>query len=390
MRHNYIRGLMPAMPFSSPVEAVRAGVGALIGLGVAGFLLSLFDLHDAGLYLIAPFGATSVLLFAVPNSPLAQPWSAIIGNSVAALAGIAVCLLIDDPVLAVALAVGLAIAVMILVRAVHPPGGAVAMVAALSPDIARELGFRFAVTPVAAITAALVVIAMVYARATGRKYPLRHFEGKGTHQTTDRPAIERLGLDEDELNGILARYRQSLNLGVEDLARLIGAAELQVASHRTGPLTARDIMSRDLVTVGADTALGEVADLFRRRSFTSLPVVDDNGRYLGVIFQIHLIRRAGDDALRLDRGLMAAMGRLIDRKRSVPVRAIEIMSVTEPRATANTPIAALLPLMADGACDAVPVVEYGKIIGIVTRTDLIAALAHAGLGSDQARQISSN
>ena len=381
---------MPAMPFSSPVEAVRAGVGALIGLGVAGFLLSLVDLHDAGLYLIAPFGATSVLLFAVPNSPLAQPWSAIIGNSVAALAGIAVCLLIDDPVLAVALAVGLAIAVMILVRAVHPPGGAVAMVAALSPDIARELGFRFAVTPVAAITAALVVIAMVYARATGRKYPLRHFEGKGTHQTTDRPAIERLGLDEDELNGILARYRQSLNLGVEDLARLIGAAELQVASHRTGPLTARDIMSRDLVTVGADTALGEVADLFRRRSFTSLPVVDDNGRYLGVIFQIHLIRRAGDDALRLDRGLMAAMGRLIDRKRSVPVRAIEIMSVTEPRATANTPIAALLPLMADGACDAVPVVEYGKIIGIVTRTDLIAALAHAGLGSDQARQISSN
>ncbi|MEE3044197.1 MAG: HPP family protein [Pseudomonadota bacterium] len=390
MRHNYIRGLMPAMPFSSPVEAVRAGIGALIGLGVAGFLLSLFDLHDAGLYLIAPFGATSVLLFAVPNSPLAQPWSAIIGNSVAALAGVAVCLLIDDPVLAVALAVGLAIAVMILVRAVHPPGGAVAMVAALSPDIARELGFRFALTPVAAITAALVVIAMIYARATGRKYPLRHFEGKGTHQTTDRPAIERLGLDEDELNGILARYRQSLNLGVEDLARLIGAAELQVASHRTGPLTAGDIMSRDLVTVGADTALGEVADLFRRHSFTSLPVVDDNGRYLGVIFQIHLIRRAGDDALRLDRGLMAAMGRLIDRKRSVPVRAIEIMSVTEPRATANTPIAALLPLMADGACDAVPVVEYGKIIGIVTRTDLIAALAHAGLGSDQARQISSN
>ena len=170
MKHNYIRGLLPAMPFSSPVEAVRAGAGALIGLGVAGFLLSLFDLHDAGLYLIAPFGATSVLLFAVPNSPLAQPWSAIIGNSVAALAGIAVCLLINDPVLAVALAVGLAIAVMILVRAVHPPGGAVAMVAALSPDIARELGFRFAVTPVAAITAALVVIAMIYARATGRKY----------------------------------------------------------------------------------------------------------------------------------------------------------------------------------------------------------------------------
>ena len=112
-----------------------------------------------------------------------------------------------------------------------------------------------------------------------------------------------------------------------------------------------------------------------------MPVIEKDGRYIGVIFQIHLIRRAREDALRLDRGLLPAMARLIDLRRTAPVRAIEIMSVTEPRATASTPIAALLPLMADGACDAVPVIEDGKIIGIVTRTDLIAALAHAGLNS---------
>ncbi len=383
MKIRNFRALYPAIPASTHKEAIRAGFGALIGLGVAGFVLSFLDLHDAGLYLIAPFGASSVLLFVVPNSPLAQPWSAIVGNSVAALAGVAVCYLIPDPVLRVAVAVGLAITVMILVRAVHPPGGAVAMVVAMNPDIATELGFRFAITPVTAITVILVLTAVLYARATGRKYPLRHFDDKGPYQTADRAPIERLGLDESELNTILQQYRQSLNLGVEDLARLIGAAEFQVAAHRAGPITAGQIMSRDLVTVNAKTPLNEVADLFRRHSFTSLPVVGESGQYLGVIFQIHLIRRAREDALRLDRGLMAAMSRLIDRQRSAPVRAIEIMSVTEPRATASTPIAALLPLMADGACDAVPVVESGKIIGIVTRTDLIAALAHAGLSHGQ-------
>jgi CBS domain-containing membrane protein len=320
-----------------------------------------------------------VLLFAVPNSPLAQPGSAIVGNFVAALAGVAVCYVIPDPVLRVAVAVGLAITVMIVARAVHPPGGAVAMVVAMNPDIATELGFRFALTPVAAITAILVLTAVLYARATGRKYPLRHFDDKSPFQTADRSPIERLGLDEGELNSILQQYRQSLNLGVEDLARLIGAAEFQVAAHRAGPITAGQIMSRDLVTVNAKTPLNEVADLFRRHGFTSLPVIEDDGRFIGVIFQIHLIRRATEDALRLDRGLLAAMARLIDRRRNVPIRAIEIMSVTEPRATANTPIAALLPLMADGACDAVPVLEDNRIIGIVTRTDLIAALAHAGL-----------
>lgn len=379
MKIRNFRALYPAIPASTHKEAIRAGFGALIGLGIAGFVLSFLDLQDAGLYLIAPFGASSVLLFAVPNSPLAQPWSAIVGNSVAALAGVAVCYVIPDPVLRVAVAVGLAITVMILARAVHPPGGAVAMVVAVNPDIATELGFRFALTPVAAITAILVLTAVLYARATGRKYPLRHFDDKSPFQTTDRSPIERLGLDEGELNTILQQYRQSLNLGVEDLARLIGAAEFQVAAHRAGPITAGQIMSRDLVTVNAQTPLNEVADLFRRHGFTSLPVIQDDGRFIGVIFQIHLIRRATEDALRLDRGLLAAMARLIDRRRNVPIRAIEIMSVTEPRATANTPIAALLPLMADGACDAVPVVEDNRIIGIVTRTDLIAALAHAGL-----------
>jgi CBS domain-containing membrane protein len=381
MNFTRLRGLYPAMPMNTPKEALRAGMGALIGLGVAGFLLSFFDLQGAGLYLIAPFGASSVLLFAVPNSPLAQPWSAIVGNSVSALAGIAVCHMVSDPVLCVALAVGVAIAAMILLRAVHPPGGAVAMVAAMSPNIVADLGFGFALAPVAAVTGILVLIAILYARATGRTYPFRHFEDKGIHHTADRPAIERLGLDEDELNTILQQYRQSLNLGVEDLARLIGAAEFQAASHRAGPITAADIMSRDLVTVGADTPLNDVADLFRRHGFTSLPVIHGDGRFAGVIFQIHLIRRAREDALRLDRGFGAAMSRLTDRTRSAPVRAIEIMSVTEPRATATTPIAALLPLMADGACDAVPVIEDSKIIGIVTRTDLIAALAHAGLNS---------
>ncbi len=370
------------MPFGTPIEATRAGGGALIGLGLAGFLLSLPELQGAGLYLIAPFGATSVLLFAVPNSPLAQPWSAIVGNSVAALAGVAVCLMVDDPVLRVALAVGLGISAMIVARAVHPPGGAVAMVAALNPDMVADLGFRFAVTPVAVVTAILVLVAIAYARLTGRTYPFRHFDDKGLHRTADRAPIERLGLDEDELNAILQQYSQSLNLGIEDLARLIGAAELQAASHRAGPMTARDIMSRDLVTVEAETPLGEVADLFRKHGFASLPVIGADGQFIGVIFQIHLIRRAREDALRLDRGLLSAMSRLVDRKREAPVRAMEIMSVTEPRATPDTPIAALLPLMADGACDAVPVLDYGKIIGIVTRTDLIAAMAHASITAD--------
>lgn len=373
-----LKSLGPAVARVPTKEALRAGLGALIGLALTGlFLLSPTVDLDLGLYLVAPFGASSVLLFAVPNSPLAQPWSAIVGNTVAAFVGVAVCLFVTDPALRIALAVGLAITATILCRAVHPPAGAVAMTAAMSPDAIAHLGFWFALTPIALGTIALVLLATLYARLTGRHYPFRQFEDPNIHGTADRNPIERLGLSEEELTGILERYRQSFNLGVEDLARLIGAAELQAAAHSSGPLTAQDIMSRNLVTVTSNAPLGEIADLFRQHHFTSLPVVGADQTFLGVIFQMHLISQARDDALRLDRGFRAAFRRLLDRNRERPMTAADIMSVASPRATGDTPIGALLPMMAEGDTDAVPVLEYGKIVGIVTRTDLVAALSRS-------------
>ena len=376
--HQLVRALGPAIAPVPLREALRAGLGALIGLGLLGFVIHVLPLHPA-LTLIAPFGASSVLIFAVPNSPLAQPWSVIVGNTVSALIGVAVCLSVADPFLSVALAVGLAIFAMILLRAVHPPAGAVAMTAAMNSDLVRELSFGFALAPVALGSAALVAIGVIYARATGRHYPLRQFEGDGADAATDPPPLERLGLSEAELTDILQRYRQSLNLGIEDLARLIGAAELQAATHRTGPMTAADIMSSHLVTVDPDTPVAEIADLFRRHGFTTLPVVQDGDKFLGMIFQLHLIRRAREDALRLERGFGAAMARLLDRDRTTPVRAADIMSVAVPRVTPATPVGALLPLLAEGNCDAVPVLSRGRIVGLVTQTDLIAALARSSL-----------
>jgi len=375
-----LRSLGPAVARVSPREALRAGLGALLGLGITGlFLLSPQVDMSLGLYLVAPFGASSVLLFAVPNSPLAQPWSAIVGNTVAAIVGVATCLLVADPALRIALAVGLAITATILCRAVHPPAGAVAMTAAMSPEAIDHLGFWFALTPIATGTTALVVLAALYAKLTGRHYPFRQFDTPGQHHTEDRAPSERLGLSEGELTELLERYRQSFNLGVEDLARLIGAAELQAASHHAGPLNAEDIMSRDLVTVASDTGLAQVAELFRRHRFASLPVVGADQRFLGVIFQIHLITRAREDAERLDRGFLPAFWRLVDLRREAPVTASDIMNVAGPRATRSSPIAALLPMMADGDVDAIPVLERGRIVGIVTRSDLIAALARQAL-----------
>ena len=109
--------------------------------------------------------------------------------------------------------------------------------------------------------------------------------------------------------------------------------------------------------------------------FTSLPVVDADDRFLGVIFQIILIERASQYANATHRPFWAAMRDLLVKDGGAPLCATDIMNATGPRMTALTPVAALLPLMADGDVDAVPILDAGRIIGIVTRTDLISVLA---------------
>jgi CBS domain-containing membrane protein len=360
------RGLAPAMAGPKAVDLARAGIGAALGLLGAGLILQAAGL--AGL--IAPFGASAVLVYAVPNSPLAQPWSVVVGNTGAALVALVALAVLPPAGWTAPLAVGLAIAAMLALRALHPPGGAVALLLALAPPDRWDL----ALATIAAGSGLLVGIGILWNRAFGRAYPFRQPAQPGPHGTTDPMPQARIGVDPADLATILDTYRQSANLGVADLARLVGAVEQAAAARQMEGFTAADIMSRDLVTVSPDTALGSVAELFRSRGFSSIPVVEGD-RLLGLIFQIDLIRRAREDAFRKHHSLLAALMRLIDDHRATAPRAGDILQDFGARVAPETPVGTLLPLLSDGGAEAVPVVSGQRIVGIVTRTDLVSALA---------------
>jgi CBS domain-containing membrane protein len=270
---------------------------------------------------------------------------------------IAVVKLVPSMVIAVPLATGCSILAMVLTRSLHPPGGAVALTVALNPAEISEVGFRFALAPVALGTLILVLVSVLYTRATGRKYPFRQPDEPSPQGTADKPAMERLGLSEGELRELLTEFRQSTNLGVEDLARLLAGAELRLAGHHLEGLTCADIMSRDLVTVAPEATRAEVSAIFADHSFTSLPVVTPTGSYVGTIFQIHLIRDPDAET------------------------ATALMAHDLPTIAPDLPASALLPLLAEGKVDAVPVLEGESIVGITTRTDLIAAMARRLAGT---------
>ena len=282
------RALSPAMSRPRGREPVRAAIGAGLALTLCGLLLSgvntAFGLETGtGLFLIAPLGATTFLLFAVPNSPLAQPWSAVIGNGVSALVAITVVLMDLPLVHSAGLAVALAIALMALCRAMHPPGAAVALATVLSEPVVTELGYGFALAPVMLDTALLVGFAIAYNRLTGRKYPFRQPAEQESQQKAPLPDRHRLGLTADDLAELLSRFNLSANIGAEDFGRVLAAATEEAARRQFHGLTCGDVMSGEVVSVSPYTRLGTIADLFRRHHFKTVPVVYAGDELCGII-----------------------------------------------------------------------------------------------------------
>lgn len=122
-------------------ERMVACLGALAGITLTGLICGLVFGQGPHIPLIvAPMGASAVLLFAVPASPLAQPWSIIGGNTISAFMGVLAAYFIPNPVVAIGVGVSLAIAAMSLTRSLHPPGGAAALTALIGGPAVTSAG----------------------------------------------------------------------------------------------------------------------------------------------------------------------------------------------------------------------------------------------------------
>ncbi|NQX60687.1 HPP family protein [Paenibacillus qinlingensis] len=133
--------------------------------GIGGFLAILLcsllgDLASVSL-LMAPFGASCVIAFALPQSPLAQPRSLIGGHVLSTLVGLCALTAFGVHAWSLALAVGAAITLMQLTRTLHPPAGADPLLVMLT-----GAGWSFLLTPVLLGAALIVLVAYGYHRAT--------------------------------------------------------------------------------------------------------------------------------------------------------------------------------------------------------------------------------
>ena len=212
---SWLRRFLPEPVSTSYAERLRASVGAFLGIAVTGVVSTLWGAPAEVPLLIAPMGASAVLLFGVPASPLAQPWSIIGGNLLAALIGVTVAHNVASPLLGAALAVAGAFAAMSLLRCVHPPSGAVALTAVLGGPHILAAGYGFVVVPVLLNSALLTLAALAYNNATGRSYPHRPHAPVHPH-----PPIGPVRLSGADVDAVLNDYGEALDISRDDLEKL--------------------------------------------------------------------------------------------------------------------------------------------------------------------------
>ncbi|WP_229414331.1 HPP family protein [Zemynaea arenosa] len=371
----WLLSFLPSPGTVSRTEQMRGVMGALVGLAVTLLLAgpALAHFGAAGSMLIAPMGASAVLLFCVPASPLAQPWSIVGGNLVASLVGVT-CALWLPVAVAAPVAVALAIALMFPLRCLHPPSGAVALTTVVGGSAVHAAGYGFVLAPVLLQSGLLAAAALVYNRALGRRYPHRVLPVLlGAHATRDPAPTARLGFTAGDLDAVLRRYGQVLDVSADDLAELFLAAEAQAYARRFGPASCRDIMSTDVVTVRADTSLAEAWLEMRAHRVHALPVLDARRHLVGIVVQSDLLRDRTLDAYGTGRGRLKAMLRAPFQGPGRTVADVMTRQVRSVRA--DLPMAELVPMMANTGYHHLPVLEAdGRFAGLVTQSDVLAAV----------------
>jgi CBS domain-containing membrane protein len=370
----------------SPREKLRAALWACIAIGLT-TAISHYVLGGLGIALLLPsMGASAVILFAAPHSPMAKPWALIGGHLLSGAIGVACSQGIANMELAAAAAVGLSIFAMHWLGCLHPPGGASSLIPVLGGASVQALGLQFLLTPLALNVVAMLAVSQLYLRvAITRSAPPPAPVGERPQQPSP---IERLGIQTQDLRAALRDLDEFVDVDERELKEIYNLATARAFRREFGELTCARIMSAAPIAVEFGEDLEAVWALMRQHKIKALPVIDRGRHVLGVITLTDFFRHA---RVEQHENLGEKLRKLIQPSHAShsqkPEVAGQIMSAPALTARADAHIAELARLLTERGIHQAPIVdERGKLAGLVTQTDMIAALYRviaAGQNSEQ-------
>lgn len=329
---------------------------------------------------IASMGASAVILFIMPGSPLAQPWPLVGGQLISAMTGVACAQAFADTALASACAAGGSVLVMLLFRCLHPPGAATALTPVMAGDPITALGYGFVLMPVGLNVAILLLMAIVINRWCLRhEYPITL---SLTDEKTPKPnnslvqSSQRTGISEQDLQQALDNMDMFLDVSSGDLNRLLADAQMLSFKRYRGNITCADIMVKRVLTVEYGTDVEEAWKIMHHEKLKAMPVIDRKSRVIGIITWNDFFKFINVAANETFQGKFRAfIRRTPDVSTSKPESVGHIMTTSVSVLPEHTHIAELIPLMSSQGYRQIPIVNSdNRLVGMVYQANLIASL----------------
>jgi CBS domain-containing membrane protein len=359
----------------SAKDKLWAILGAFVGIGITGFVSHVLLPAPTIVFLVGSMGAAAVLVFAVPHSPLSQPWPLIGGHLVSATIGVLVAMAIPNPLLAAPIAMGAAMAGMLALRCLHPPGGAIALLAVIGGDAVHQLGFEF--IGVVALNAALLFVAAVgFNRliAPGR-YPAIA-AGKST--SAQEWALGKARFSDADLDAALERLDGAVDISRDDLQRIFSLAVLEASRRRLGDVRARDIMRPVSFTFQYGDELEDAWQQMQVSNTKAVAVVDSFQRVIGIITTSDFVRSAARNkapANTLSRTLTQLLQKTPGFSADKAEVVGQLMSSPAVVVKQEAHLIDLVDSVSASKIHYLPVLDDNKkLCGMVTRSEIMAAL----------------
>lgn len=361
----WLRNFLPSPVGTNAAEGLRMAVGVATGLLITALISRWWGGHDNAAWIVSSMGATAVLVFGMPASPLAQPWPVLAGSLLCMLVGTLCEHFIPDEALALALAVGLSVTLMVALRCLHPPAVGLASFVVLE----HAPGMGMLLFPALFNIVVLLACAVAYALVTGKRYPHpqhSHRKQTGSSHFTDA-----------DLDAALAHYNQVLDISRADLEGLLHLAGRAAFQRTLGDLRCTDIMSQPVIAIEPGVTLKEAWALMHEHHIKALPVIDEAQQVVGIISNADFVRNASQqipDAQSLGQRLKSLV---MGKSKHQSIESVQDLMAGEVQTARSTQrVMDLVPLFSSAGHHHLPVVDANdRLVGIITQTDLIRVLA---------------
>lgn len=368
------RRFTPPSKRISLYEQAIAACACLISILLTTGLSQAYAGHQPVLF--ASMGASAVILFAMPGSPLAQPWPFIGGHICSGLIGMAAARYIPDLAMAAACAAGLAVILMMRLQCLHPPGAATALVPVLNgfgpaaPDfhgLLLSLGLNLAIMMCLAIAINKLVLR--------RDYPAKNI-AKPPSPSQANAEGSLTGINRHDIDLATSGINQFLDIGENDLYEILARLQRIEVEKNLGLTTCADIMQGEIHTVEYDSNIAEAWALMHERHLKVLPVLDKTRRVIGIVTRYDFLKNLKlTHYQNFQDKWLSFLKPSPDISTNKPESVGHIMTRKVKTLPADAHIAELIPLVINEGHHHIPVVdEKGRFVGMVFQSRLLSAL----------------